>query len=773
MLIIENGNTLNLFKYDGHMHKKIKPLMHHYAAVLSMISSWRSRVKMSAQLRVLRHCKPQDEIVLQQTYQESECAGRPDTFVLYRIIGNDLDRRHKTGQSIGNLQFILENEPELAGCEKRWIVNRIIDFIEEAAIIDMLDRHGKPYIHIPFKPDEYREIGFDTTCFPAPDYFSSEQFSELAEPGQQRAVTMSYRLKNNYVMNSNGARNAALRDGRKRAKWVLPWDGNCFLTHQAWSQICKAIHARPYLPYFVVPMARVTENAKLVKRHYAPAPFDEPQVFFRADTDIEFDERYSYGRRPKVELFWRLGVPGPWDKWTDDPWDVPRSPHLLQAGQFGTAGWVARLFSGIEQLELPNKQSRKSRGSLRQEAIIGTLDMLDCLVIPSAQRSDPVTAYCASNAKWASDCTLDDQNPRQSALTSALLRDAEAACDRGPYSIIDRTTLPLSGNLHDYWSPAPYWWPNTETRNGLPYVLHDGKRVPGTRLDIPGNERHDRTRLQSLFDDTAILSLGWTVSGNRKYAAHAAHLIRTWFINPETKMNPHLTYAQVITGKNNNQGRGRGIIEFKDIYFFLDAVRLLEPSGELTESDLIVFRKWLWRYLMWLKESPQGQRERMSLNNHGTYYDLQAGAIAAYLGDTKTLDDILRQTVLRVREQFSVEGIQHHEITRTLSQHYCCFNFQAWIHLASLARTRGINLWRQEASGGSLLTGAGWLLSHAEGTWPYQQIDDFDTDRFMPIMRAAIEAGFEHDVLKFSMEFKAVKPRFFSGAGIAPYWNLM
>src|SRR5690606_32334685 len=40
-----------------------------------------------------------------------------DTFVLYRIIGNDLPPRHKRGQAIANLRFILEHEPALAGCE--------------------------------------------------------------------------------------------------------------------------------------------------------------------------------------------------------------------------------------------------------------------------------------------------------------------------------------------------------------------------------------------------------------------------------------------------------------------------------------------------------------------------------------------------------------------------------------------------------------------------------------------------------------------------------
>jgi hypothetical protein len=39
---------------------------------------------------------------------------------------------------------------------------------------------------------------------------------------QGRAQAHLRRFKNNYVINNNGARNAALRDGKARAKWVLP-----------------------------------------------------------------------------------------------------------------------------------------------------------------------------------------------------------------------------------------------------------------------------------------------------------------------------------------------------------------------------------------------------------------------------------------------------------------------------------------------------------------------------------------------------------------------
>ena len=49
------------------------------------------------------------------------------------------------------------------------------------------------------------------------------------------------RSKNLYVMNNNGARNLALDIGRARAKWAMPWDGNCFSTAAAFRQIREAV----------------------------------------------------------------------------------------------------------------------------------------------------------------------------------------------------------------------------------------------------------------------------------------------------------------------------------------------------------------------------------------------------------------------------------------------------------------------------------------------------------------------------------------------------
>ena len=54
----------------------------------------------------------------------------PFSVVLYRIIGNDLPPRHQYGQVYTNVKFILENEMDLPGWSKRWVLNRIVNMTE-------------------------------------------------------------------------------------------------------------------------------------------------------------------------------------------------------------------------------------------------------------------------------------------------------------------------------------------------------------------------------------------------------------------------------------------------------------------------------------------------------------------------------------------------------------------------------------------------------------------------------------------------------------------
>jgi hypothetical protein len=737
-------------------------------------------------VELIRRAAPTDTVALEWEYRARGLDREPDRFVLYRIVGNDLYPRHKRGQALENVRFILENEPALAECEKRWIVNRIFDPEQEAAIVAMLEAHGQPYLRIPFDAEAYRAVGWDTDVLPAPGYLASEEFHGMAGLGGagllriKRAATMTHRLKNNYVMNNNGARNTALRDGRARAKWVLPWDGNCFVTAAAWDEIRAAVTAKPWLTHFVVPMARILDNADLIRADFVPDPVEEPQLLFRRDGRAEFDERFCYGRRPKVELFWRLGIPGKWDSWKDDPWDLPRPPLSDEARRFDAAGWVARLFSGASELETADHQSFKQRGRVREDAITATIDLLDQRLAAEADgvaepeaASGPVFYRPAALAALRAELAADTP---PAGLAAALLADAESALGEGPFSVTHKTSLPPSGDPHDYWHPAPYWWPNPKTADGLPYVKRDGERVPGTEFGSPESDKYDRTRLQQMFDTTLALGLAWHVTGRDDFAAAASRNLQAWFVDPETRMTPHLEQAQVRLGHNGNKGNNSGVIEFKDIAYLLDAVRLLEAGAALPAEVGAGLRAWLESYLDWLQNSPQGRKERMTANNHGTYYDLQFGAIAAFLGRRELLRETLIRAQSRLAQQILPNGLQPEEMRRTTTAHYAFFNLQGWVNLVRLGQSTASLHPVWTAHPWSLLRQAVvGLLAHDLDLWPYPQLDAFDTLRATPLAAWARQEDLLDRAQAAALrggDPATLPARFHPHDGIPCYWEL-
>lgn len=309
-------------------------------------------------------------------YQRSPLAAEPETFGLLRIIGNDLVPRHSKGQSRENVAFILEHEPAFEDCAKFWVLNRIFDADEEAAIIELLERRGQDYHRIPFDLTAYAQQPWDVDGLSESTRMLLTASDEASARERLRLSTIIRRSKSNYAINNNGARNVALTLGRTMAKWVLPWDGNCFLTRAAWDNLRGSVEKQPYLPYFVAPMVRVTDNAHVLRKRYNPGTSEEPQVIFRRDAQEMFDERFPYGHRPKIELLWRLGVPGVWDHFHVKQYELPRPALCSEAGQVGSAGWVARLNSGNPTLEVGHKSGTR-RGAARDEAIVAFLDMLD------------------------------------------------------------------------------------------------------------------------------------------------------------------------------------------------------------------------------------------------------------------------------------------------------------------------------------------------------------------------------------------------------------
>jgi len=299
----------------------------------------------------------------------------------------------------------------------------------------------------------------------------------------------------------------------------------------------------------------------------------------------------------------------------------------------------------------------------------------------------------------------------------AVVRDAEKALEQGPWTVTEKPFTPPSGDKRDYMSVGPYWWPNPDTEDGLPYIRRDGETNP---------ERHeyDNRTMSQMANAVRSLALAWYFADEEKYAARAAHVLRVWFLDEKTRMNPHLEYGQAIPGRT--KGRDIGIIDTVRLFNMMDELVLLRGAAAWTEDDEQGMQAWFREYLRWLLESDHGKSEGLRVNNHGTWYDAQVVAYALYTGDRETARRVLEKVgERRVAVQIEPDGRQPHELGRTRGYSYTVYNLQAFVYLAVMGRLVDVDVWSYASEDGrSIRHALEWFAPYAANPddLPYQQI---------------------------------------------------
>jgi hypothetical protein len=282
-------------------------------------------------------------------------------------------------------------------------------------------------------------------------------------------------------------------------------------------------------------------------------------------------------------------------------------------------------------------------------------------------------------------------------------------------------------------SQAPYFWPDPTKPNGLPYIRRDGERNPEI------NKITDHRSMDQMINAVETLALAYYYKRNELYAAKAVQLLRAFFLEPATRMNPHLEFAQFIPGVNT--GRGIGLIETRGLTSVVDAIGLLADSKALTRRDQEGLQQWFTKFLAWMLNSKNGRDESAARNNHGTYYDVQITSFALFLGQTQLARDTLQAArQKRIAVQIEPDGRQPLELARTKAWSYSVGNLDGLMLLARLGENVGVDLWNyQTADGRSIRRALDYLMPFAFGEqkWPYQQLGKWPPEMFFPLLRRA------------------------------------
>lgn len=420
-----------------------------------------------------------------------------------------------------------------------------------------------------------------------------------------------------------------------------------------------------------------------------------------------------------------------------DEWPV-RHPSLLLAGlRFDESDWLGLW----ETLEADPETPEVLRNLPVRHPLLWIDDARPLSTGTPDQTVKPAQQFLFSGADIERvRAAVRAGDPKFDPALETLRRDAEDALAAGPFSVTFDETFAPSGDRHDYVSMAPYWWPDPANPNS-PYIRRDGVVNPASRVG-------DKTARRNLYRSVEALGTAYYFFGEERYAAKAAGLIRTWFIEPATRMNPHMQYGQYVPGRN--EGRPFGIIETRVFQEILDAVQLIRGSGAWTSADHKGLQQWFSDYLDWLLASEWGRFECSNGNNHETACNLQMISYALFTDRPDMADEVFGRFKQQNILQIEPDGSMPREIARTKGLSYSTMNLGLMLHIADLAASRGIDLHAFETEDGRSLKKAFEFLKPYLSTpenWPYQQISEPDpnNDTLFYILRRAYLLDAQYD----------------------------
>ncbi|KAI8989056.1 chondroitin AC/alginate lyase [Trametes punicea] len=265
---------------------------------------------------------------------------------------------------------------------------------------------------------------------------------------------------------------------------------------------------------------------------------------------------------------------------------------------------------------------------------------------------------------------------------------AQALAAEGPWTVMNKSVTPPSGDKHDYMSWAPYSWPDCSKVGNTteltpeqiwttcPYVTKDGQFNPDGRLV------DDVGAFGDLADAVLYNALAWALEGNAMYSSNVAKFVDTWFLDPDTMMNPNLNYAQMARGPDGQVGQHTGVLDLKCMTKLVSGVLILREgkAAEWTSDIDTQLTNWTHSYIDWLTTAKIALEEASADNNHGTFYYNQLAALQILVGDT----DGAKQTIEKYftnqyMSQIAANGDQPLESARTRPYHYRAYNLAAMI----------------------------------------------------------------------------------------------
>lgn len=351
---------------------------------------------------------------------------------------------------------------------------------------------------------------------------------------------------------------------------------------------------------------------------------------------------------------------------------------------------------------------------------------LFCIVISSKVYPQTKSAFSIDNEILAKNKKIikSGSNAELTKAYDKLLAEANLVLSKPLPTIVNKNLTKFSIDKHDYVSLATYWWPDPNKKDGLPYIPIDGKVNPEVK------SIKDYNNLVKIATYIKILGFAYYYSEDEKYVEKASFLLRTWFINPQTKMNPNLNHAQFIKGVND--GRIEGTIETRFFVDLIDGLQLLANSTKFKQEDYKNIQKWFSDYLYWLENSDIGIKGFKLKNNIATSYHMQRISYCLFLNKKNEVLNIQENNIKSLLKiQFEKDGKQTLEVKRSSPWNYSVANLEYWMKINEMLKKVRVNIIDQKINNSYPLKNAFNYLDKYENnisSWEYKQKSGVDTD---------------------------------------------
>jgi Alginate lyase len=370
-----------------------------------------------------------------------------------------------------------------------------------------------------------------------------------------------------------------------------------------------------------------------------------------------------------------------------------------------------------------------------------TIRVPSAITSPTATASPNRRAFCCGAASLLiSGPTLLDSSPAMGQATTS----SPSASSRPDVAAIDHDRILAAADRYLTQAPTPL--------TGLPCT-----RSPGTAHDYyseaappdPASDASSATEAATppapfMAHRDALFQLGLAVpalagahllTGDHRYAEHAALHLRAWFVDPATKMTPAVNFGQVLPKpagahaivQNDASGeapavigRPEGILDTLPLVEIAQAIPFLASSSALSDADIAALHAWFAAYLHWLT-APEDSGPRLPAlardrkDHHATSWLLQASAyanLAVPQGDAPRSEDTTlselrhRFKTVTLRAQIAANGTFPHELGSATPYRDSLFNLDMMAGVCQLLSTRFESVWDYQLEDGPSMRSA-------------------------------------------------------------------